>query len=112
MHTRISTTLIIGLTFFSSIASAQGVSVSSGRGSDGCPEVRVQNNGRKFVDVDVEYTIQQRKSNGRTVGGTRTDTMDDIPPGGRARTFPTYVFGAACDAQYDFQHRGVRVRER
>jgi hypothetical protein len=91
---------------------AQGVQTSYVRGSDGCPEIRVQNNGRKAVDVDVEYTIQQRKSNGRTVGGTRTDTMDDVPPGGRARTFPTYVFGAACDMPYDFQQRVARVRER
>ncbi len=102
---------LTGVAFSASVA-AQGVSVSAGRGSDGCPEIRVQNNGRKFVDVDVEYTVQQRKPNGRTVGGTRTDSMDDIPPGGRARTFPTYVFGAACDAPYEFQHRVVRVRER
>ena len=94
------------------LAIAQEVVVTTVKGDDGCPELRAQNNGRRAVDVTVEYNIQQRADNNRMRGGTKQDVLDDIPPGGRARTFGTYTFGVNCERAFDFQHKVLQVKSR
>ncbi len=100
------------LTAFLSLGtvSAQTVQVSAIKGGDGCPELRVLNNGRKTVDVSVEFTIQQRSSEGKMRGGTKTDVLDNAAPG--SRIYPTYVFTVNCDRPYEFQHRVTKIQER